>query len=107
LEAARSEWFLQGTQQSIFAIDNVAAGSYVARTSGQNGSEIGSAFTARIVAPTPGTILALDPDIPPQRQRLHLRAEGPAACAGALTVTRWGVAPRPPGRHGPAATAWN
>jgi penicillin-binding protein 1C len=31
---------------------------------------------ARITAPASGTIVALDPDIPPQRQRLTLTAQG-------------------------------
>ncbi len=31
---------------------------------------------ARITAPAPGTIVALDPDIPPQRQRLLFTAQG-------------------------------
>lgn len=62
LEAARTEWFLPGTQQPTFAIDHAAGAD--ARSAG------------RIVSPVGGTILALDPDIPPQRQRLSLRAEG-------------------------------
>lgn len=62
LEAGRTEWFLPGTQQAMFAIDHAA------------GAEAGAA--ARIVSPAAGTILALDPDIPPQRQRLTLRSEG-------------------------------
>lgn len=32
----------------------------------------------RITAPTSGTIIALDPDIPPNRQRLSFSAEGQA-----------------------------
>jgi penicillin-binding protein 1C len=31
---------------------------------------------ARITAPTTGTIIALDPDIPPNRQRVTFTAEG-------------------------------
>ena len=31
---------------------------------------------ARITAPAPGTIIALDPDIPPARQRLQFTATG-------------------------------
>lgn len=67
LEAARDEWFLQGTQQAQLARDAVQ------RPTGR----------ARIVAPVDGTILALDPDIPPNRQRVSFRAEG----AG----TRWHI----------------
>ena len=91
LEAARDEWFLQGTQQALFAIDSVANSSYTTRTSGQYDSENTLAAKARIVAPTPGTILALDPDIPPERQRMRLQAEGPP-------VLRWRIGGREVGR---------
>ena len=91
LEAARQEWFVPGTQQALFAIDSVAYGAYTERARGQKDqkSSVGSATTvsaataatvittgARITAPAPGTVVALDPDIPPARQRLHLRASG-------------------------------
>ncbi|MGJ7493893.1 penicillin-binding protein 1C [Variovorax sp. RT4R15] len=62
LEAARSEWFLQGTEQALFAIDPPA----------------GSAI-ARITAPADGTIIALDPDIPPNRQRLRFETDAPGS----------------------------
>ncbi len=58
LEAARNEWFIQGTEQAVFVTHSVAAGP------------------ARITAPASGTIIALDPDIPPNRQRLRLHAQG-------------------------------
>ncbi|WPG36553.1 penicillin-binding protein 1C [Variovorax sp. EBFNA2] len=61
LEAARSEWFLQGTEQPLFALDTGMASD---------------AASARITAPSDGTILALDPDIPPQRQRVRFESEG-------------------------------
>ncbi len=91
LEAARDEWFVPGTQQALFAIDSIAYSAYVERARGQKDqkSSVGSATTAsaataatvittgaRITAPAPGTIVALDPDIPPARQRLQLRASG-------------------------------
>ena len=91
LEAARQEWFVPGTQQALFAIDSIAYSAYVERARGQKDqkSSVGSATTAsaataatvittgaRITAPAPGTVVALDPDIPPTRQRLHLRASG-------------------------------
>ncbi len=60
-EARRTEWFLQGTEQARFALASPAA-----RAQG----------TARITAPVHGTVVALDPDIPPTRQRLWLQAEG-------------------------------
>ena len=81
LEAPRSEWFLQGTQQAIFAIDSVADGAQEAGARGQKGlKKIAAAAnnsTARITEPAPGTIIALDPDIPPKHQRLRLAAQGP------------------------------
>ncbi|MEJ8856099.1 penicillin-binding protein 1C [Variovorax robiniae] len=62
LEAARSEWFLPGTEQSLFAVEPA----------------MGGGVAARITAPADGTILALDPDIPPERQRVRFEATGRA-----------------------------
>jgi penicillin-binding protein 1C len=76
LESARGEWFLAGTQQPLFAIDSEATESRQMPTRGRNSSETGAQAAARIVAPTPGTIIALDPDIPPERQRLQIEASG-------------------------------
>ena len=91
LEAARDEWLVPCTQQGLLAIDSIAYSDYVERARGQKDqkSSGGSATTAsaataatvittgaRITAPAPGTVVALDPDIPPARQRLHLRASG-------------------------------
>ena len=84
LEAARDEWFVPGTQQALFAMDSGAESADEKSTRGQKISKpaarAAAASTAgaaaRITAPSPGTILALDPDIPAQRQRLHLRASG-------------------------------
>ncbi|HET7835965.1 MAG TPA: penicillin-binding protein 1C [Variovorax sp.] len=61
LEAARSEWFIAGTEQPLFAIAPEASAAQAA---------------PRITAPADGTILALDPDIPPDRQRVRFEAEG-------------------------------
>ena len=61
IEAARSEWFLQGTEQPLFALDTGMATDGAA---------------ARITAPSDGTIIALDPDIPPLRQRVRFESEG-------------------------------
>jgi penicillin-binding protein 1C len=60
LEAARTEWFIAGTQQARVALDEAPR----------------TAQAARITAPASGTIVALDPDIPPQRQRLAFTAQG-------------------------------
>lgn len=70
LESRRSEWFIDGTQQPLFAMDSGASGAYPASAGGQNGLQ------ARIQSPTPGTVIALDPDIPPARQRLWFEASG-------------------------------
>ncbi|MEG3059634.1 MAG: penicillin-binding protein 1C [Comamonas sp.] len=74
LAAARSEWFLPGTQQALFALEQGAAPSLTAVAQG------------RIARPAPGTIIALDPDIPPDRQRLQFAARLAAGDARAL---RW------------------
>ncbi|MDR2990400.1 MAG: penicillin-binding protein 1C [Burkholderiaceae bacterium] len=62
LEAARDEWFLAGTEQPVFAPDRAP-----------------QLAAPRILAPADGTIIALDPDIPPANQRLRLQAQGRAA----------------------------
>ena len=101
LEAAREEWFMAGTQQALFAMDSVAASADGTSARGQKGSQtagrsaaeappsasasasasasdaaVATAAVARITAPAPGTVIALDPDIPPARQRLQFRAIG-------------------------------
>ena len=99
LEAARDEWFVQGTQQTLFAIDSGADSADTASARGQKGPKNGTSSpahpaatataaanaaatgassgpAARITAPAPGTIVALDPDIPPERQRLQFTATG-------------------------------
>lgn len=60
-EAAREEWFIAGTGQAQFQPPSLTP------------TAVASA-PARIQAPTAGTILALDPDIPPLQQQLQLRA---------------------------------
>jgi penicillin-binding protein 1C len=59
LEAPRSEWFIAGTQQAVFAADAAAA-------------DTGN----RITSPADGSIIAIDPDIPPNRQRVRFEAQG-------------------------------
>ena len=84
LHATQAEWFIKGTES---ALTKIAATS---------------AEAPRITHPVSGTILALDPDIPPARQRLVLRSN--------LVDTKlsWRVDDRPmqgnlwlpqPGRH--------
>ncbi len=91
LEAARDEWFIQGTEQSMFAINSRAASAISMRDAALKGIKntknkrlsaepvpdaSAQLLTARILSPTNGTIIALDPDIPPNRQRLIFSAEG-------------------------------
>lgn len=77
LEATRAEWFIRGTEQAVFAMDSGAAGARGTRAIGTKRMEHpADAATSRITAPANGTIVALDPDIPPNRQRLNFAAEG-------------------------------
>ena len=64
VEAQRQEWFIQGTQQAVFAVHAAPGGG---------GTLTQAARAARITLPTDGTIIALDPDIPPAHQRLRLQ----------------------------------
>ena len=106
LEAARLEWFLPGTAQETFAIKSMADYDPAALARGQKSlknSKTGLSQPTRITAPIDGTILALDPDIPPARQRVRFTADDPGArwlldgkplATGAST--HW---PPWPGRH--------
>ncbi|RYX94169.1 MAG: penicillin-binding protein 1C [Comamonadaceae bacterium] len=67
LEASRTEWFLRGTEQTGFALGSATPGT---KRSQQEAAPL------RITTPTTGTIIALDPDIPPNRQRLSFVATG-------------------------------
>lgn len=62
-EPSRAEWYLAGTEMAEV---NIAARQML----------------PRIVAPAPGTIVAVDPDVPVGRQTLRLEARGadPGAC---------------------------
>jgi penicillin-binding protein 1C len=78
-EAAREEWFIAGTEQPVVSQDTTYLGAAPAvfhLAKGQKGiqNQIENTSEAKIQQPAPGTIIALDPDIPPQRQRLHLQA---------------------------------
>ncbi|WP_051675838.1 penicillin-binding protein 1C [Polaromonas glacialis] len=77
LEATRSEWFIQGTEQSLFAIDSGAANAYRTSAKGQKHLKgLNNSSPPRITAPAPGSIIALDPDIAPAHQRLTFSAQG-------------------------------
>ena len=56
-EAPRNEWFLEGTGMSVVRLAESKA-------------------LAHIAYPGQGTIIALDPDIPPERQRIVLQLSG-------------------------------
>jgi penicillin-binding protein 1C len=60
-EAARGEWFLRGTETARVRLGSPAAGK------------------PEIVYPTEGMLIALDPDIPPDRQRVAFAATAAAA----------------------------
>ncbi len=103
LEAPRMEWFLQGTQQATFAMNSIAGHAKYSGARGQKGLKNTEKQAARITSPTTGTIIALDPDIPPNRQRVSFQAEGAnlrwlmdGKVFGKGTTTQW----LPwPGRH--------
>jgi penicillin-binding protein 1C len=102
LEAARTEWFVPGTQQALFAINSIADGAYLESAEsdfGLNPDGLSTPSAVRIAAPAPGSIVALDPDIPPQNQRVHFVA-APASAPG----LRWRMDGKPLGRG--AQLAW-
>ena len=100
IESARQEWFVRGTQQALFASEKIAVSAYPARVSGQKDQKnwAAAASRARIAAPVAGTVLALDPDIPPAHQRLQLRASG--AAPGQALAWRIGGKPVARGSEG-------
>ncbi|WP_280187144.1 penicillin-binding protein 1C [Delftia sp. PS-11] len=110
LESARSEWFVAGTQQDMFAMDSGMAAP------GGKARGAAAASSARISRPVDGTVLAIDPDIPPDRQRVQLAARptGGASAAGWKDAgLRWrlvslpGSPPAPQSEIGRgAAAAW-
>ena len=106
-EAAREEWFIAGTEQAVFAIDTGACHADGKSARGPKGLKNSmptacgpsAQATARITAPTPGSIIALDPDVPPARQRLQLRAAGPGSARA-----QWRLDGKPLGRG--ARVSW-
>ena len=82
-EAGREEWFVAGTEQSVVSQDAphlIAVPAILHWTTGQKSvkNQAEDASAAKIVQPAPGSIIALDPDIPPKRQRLQLLASAQA-----------------------------
>ena len=78
LEAPREEWFVAGTQQALMQLHT----SPTATTARPRDPQA----PARILSPGNGTIVALDPDIPPRHQRLTLKTDAPGL--------RWRIAQR-------------
>ena len=74
LEAPRSEWFLKGTESST--IEMLADTKRI----------------SKIHYPDPGSIIALDPDIPEERQRIMFQAQGSKELYWHLDGTELGVA---------------
>lgn len=72
VEAQRREYFLEGTQTDVIEL-----------------ADAGQAYAGplRIAEPVDGTILALDPDIPPQNQQMRLLAQGQGS--DALPLVWW------------------
>ena len=106
-EAPREEWFIAGTQQTRFAM-KTGAGDAGGASAGALKHSIDEAEDAapraRILAPAPGTVLALDPDIPPAHQRVWFEAAGGAGLAWRIDGRSLGPGARVawlpwPGRH--------
>jgi len=82
VEAPRQEWFLQGTQQATFTLDSIAVSTNTIRARGKNSLNSSNQQPkpdqawARITQPTHGSIIALDPDIPPKHQRVRFEGVG-------------------------------
>ncbi|WP_456282092.1 penicillin-binding protein 1C [Cupriavidus sp. JZ107] len=68
-EPARDEVFLAGTAVPLVAVGSHQEGTPVARLAAER------VRGAAIASPADGTVFALDPDIPPQAQRVWLHAE--------------------------------
>ncbi|WP_347485444.1 penicillin-binding protein 1C [Vandammella animalimorsus] len=100
IDSSRQEWFLPGTEQAIFTLPAPTASGHAASDSA------GHATAARIIEPQPGTIIALDPDIPPANQMLRLQTQAAQAqwwfngqrVTGLADARRWYWPPMP-GQH--------
>lgn len=84
-EPAREEVFLAGTAVPVVAVGSHHQGTPAARTASTRAAPSAPRSAARtaadpgrgaaIASPADGTVFALDPDIPPQAQRVWLHAE--------------------------------
>ncbi|MEJ2803569.1 penicillin-binding protein 1C [Comamonadaceae bacterium PP-2] len=90
LEATRSEWFLSGTEQTVSTrlASRAAPSDPVGSRSGTRMAALPEPM--RITSPVSGTVIALDPDIPPTHQRLTFKAQG--------VDVRWELDGQPLGR---------
>ena len=94
LEPPRREVFVAGSERAV-----VQAVAFAGK-----GSDIAN-VQARIASPVPGSIIALDPDIPPKNQRMQFAATAYGAARWELDGKVLGVANRPmswfplPGAH--------
>ena len=112
LEAGRSEWFLPGTVQTAFILDakNTDREADAQGAQGAQGgqgrpvSEAATGAVGRILQPASGTILALDPDIPPANQLLRIRSN---TARGAWFINGQPVSLRERGRSPNGASAQN
>jgi penicillin-binding protein 1C len=68
LEPTRTEWFIAGTERDVIKTSALVSPATHA---------LDPDAPARITSPVSGTIMALDPDIPPANQRLWLRSNHP------------------------------
>ena len=107
VEPARDEWFLKGTEMSAVHLAADASGAS-ARSTSYSPPHAQNAQSAApgIGSPTDGTVFALDPDIPPKRQRIVFERAN-----GASTRSLWRLDGKPlghaervlwlpwPGRH--------
>ncbi|RDU97638.1 penicillin-binding protein 1C [Trinickia dinghuensis] len=107
VEPARYEWFLKGTEMSTVHLAADASGASERSTAYAPPSARNARSAApSIGSPTDGTVFALDPDIPAQRQRIVFERAG-----GASTRSTWRLDGKPlghaervlwlpwPGRH--------
>jgi len=103
VEPRRAEWFLTGTAQSVFTLARTST-VVSSRVAGGMSSAQGRDRAERpfgIVEPKDGSIIALDPDIPPHAQRLRFEGEPGTWRLDGVTI---GEGPRmhwlpSPGRH--------
>lgn len=108
VEPARNEWFLKGTEMPTVHLAADANGASERSTSyaPPHAPRAQSAAAPGIGSPTSGTVFALDPDIPPERQRIVFERAN-----GASTRSAWRLDGKPlghaervlwmpwPGRH--------